>query len=491
MKKVFAVVALWLTAFSAPLFAQGDIIRYEPLVSYSIPQLDSIVNAFGAPQGLINIEYAVDIYKVWYTTPYKHPDSLVQVTGAVAFPVGYNCDPPLGCYMHGTASNRTNVPSYQSSELLLGVLGAAQGYALTLPDYLGLGDSDTTVPVHPYINEFSQANTSLNSIRAALNLMDTLGMGTYNDQLFLFGYSQGGFSTVATQKLIEQEYSNEFTITASAPMSGAFDLIEAQTDLIVSDSVYATPGYLPYIFLSYLTMYDNLAAMWDIEDVLVPPYDTLIPPLFYSGTNGIGYINGQCEPVPRDMVDSTIMADFENDSLHPFRLALAENDLIRGWVPQVPTKLFYCNGDEQVTYLNSVNAYNYWNDNGAPSVEMQDYGDLTHGGCIQLAMLGALSYFNTFKEDCLTGIAEAGSQFNFTMFPNPAQQQVQLHIPSAAQHHNLQLRVYDLSGKVMKRKQVNSGVNTLNISGLSTGMYHLQVLNGSGMQVTKKLVIIE
>ena len=45
-----------------------------------------------------------------------------------------------------------------------------------------------------------------------------------NEQLFLTGYSQGGHACMATQKKLEEEYTNQFTITASSPMSGAYDI---------------------------------------------------------------------------------------------------------------------------------------------------------------------------------------------------------------------------------------------------------------------------
>ena len=43
-----------------------------------------------------------------------------------------------------------------------------------------------------------------------------------NGQLFLMGYSHGGHVTMALHRELEQYHANEITITASAPMAGAY-----------------------------------------------------------------------------------------------------------------------------------------------------------------------------------------------------------------------------------------------------------------------------
>ena len=47
-----------------------------------------------------------------------------------------------------------------------------------------------------------------------------------NNQLFLAGYSAGGYATVATHRTMQQQYPGEFTVTAAAPAAGAYDMYE-------------------------------------------------------------------------------------------------------------------------------------------------------------------------------------------------------------------------------------------------------------------------
>ena len=66
----------------------------------------------------------------------------------------------------------------------------------------------------------------------------------FNEQLFLEGYSEGGYVTMAAVKEIEENLSHEFNITMSFPMAGAYDLSGVLVDLMLSEEVYPDPYYL-------------------------------------------------------------------------------------------------------------------------------------------------------------------------------------------------------------------------------------------------------
>lgn len=86
---------------------------------------------------------------------------------------------------------------------------------MSLPDYLGLGDSPGR---HLYCHSKTEATASIDLY--VLQKLCQLKNVLYNDQLFIFGYSQGGHAAMATTREIQLNHSDEFTITASAPMSG-------------------------------------------------------------------------------------------------------------------------------------------------------------------------------------------------------------------------------------------------------------------------------
>ena len=474
---------------SCTISSVAQTLTVEKLAEFSVQQVDSMIAVAVPIPGIIQAQYPVDLYKVTYLTPYRHPDSLVQASGAVAIPVGSECEFPLVGYGHGTQANRYNVASNMAGgQWDVNTIFASTGYAVAMPDYLGLGDADPSVIIHPYTHSFSQSNTMINALRTARHVCDTADVNL-NGQVFLYGYSQGGGTTVVTVKEIQENYPEEFGIAGSAPMSGAYDLIDAQVDLIASDSVYPTPGYLPYILLGYQSMYPELFD--GPSDILKAPYDSLIPPLFYDGNHGIGYINGVCTPVPKQIVLDSVVNEFLNDSLHPLRVRLRENDMIRDWFPTSPMKLFYCHGDDQVTYLNSETAYDYWVAQGADTalLEKQNFGDLDHGGCAPLAILAGKDYFDNLRQDCFTGVEEPTSRLEMSVFPNPAKSFVTIALKNSTQEDGY-IQLVDATGRSVKWQEIASKTTNvqLPIQDLAPGMYILRVQAGSATSFQRLIV---
>lgn len=355
----------------------------------TVDEVYELLADLGVNESMVDLNYEVDFYRVEYKTLHPNGDS-VDVTGALCLPSNLDCPLPLNSYQHGTTSKKTKAPSYQSTESSLGVLYASAGYASVMPDYIGLGDSEGT---HLYVHAASEASTSLDLIQAAHTLQDELGY-ELNDQLFLWGYSQGGHATMALHRLIETEYSDVYTVTACAPMSGPYDISGAQAGVITSDQPYPTPGYLPYVVLSYQAAYGNIYE--SLDEVFLPEYAAIIPELF-NGNYGMGYINDQFPDVPSEMVLPAVLDDFQNNPNHPLRLALADND-VYDWAPLAPTHLYYCNADDQVTYLNSIVALDTMLFNGSTAVEAFDGGPFDHGVCAPFAMLAGYNFFESLRE---------------------------------------------------------------------------------------------
>ena len=98
------------------------------------------------------------------------------------------------------------------------------GYIVTMSDFIGLGEGEG---IRQYMHAQAEATATIDLMFAWYLANDMLGTPT-NDQLFLFGYSQGGHATMATVKEIGANYSEELTITASAPMAGPYSMSEIQ-----------------------------------------------------------------------------------------------------------------------------------------------------------------------------------------------------------------------------------------------------------------------
>ncbi|MFT5184622.1 MAG: hypothetical protein ACI84C_001754 [Flavobacteriales bacterium] len=380
---------LFICAIALNINTQAQVISQELVQHLDLDQIEEVLTEFGLPVDILPLQYEVDFYKINYMTLHPNGDS-VMVSGALCLPTGVTCPLPLSSYQHGTMAKKTNAPSHMVGEGDLGILYASVGYAMVLADYIGLGDSED---FHPYVHAESEANTCLDLIRAAYDLQEELEY-SLNDQLFIWGYSQGGHATAALQRKIEVEYPNDFSITASAPMSGPYDISGAQAEVITSDEIYPTPGYLPYVVLSYNEVYGTLFE--ELEDVFLPEYAAIIPDLF-DGTHSMAEINAAFPDIPNQALLPAVLEAYESDPMHPIRVALEANNVLN-WAPEAPTNIYYCEADDQVSYLNSEVAYEAYTANGSTTVNLFNGGDYDHGGCAPLAMLAGFSFFQTLVE---------------------------------------------------------------------------------------------
>jgi len=364
---------------------QSQLVSTTLLDSYSVTEIEEIASDLGVPNGVLPIAYGVDYYRIEYQTMHPNGES-VLVSGGLALPQGITCPRPIASYQHGTTTERYGVPGYQNSEALLGVLYSSGGYVVTLPDYIGLGSSDL---FHLYVHAESQASTGLDLIRLATEELNNELNYTWDGQLFLFGYSQGGHATMALHKSIEEDFSDEFTVTASAPMSGPYDISGAQTDYLLEDVPFSFSGFLPYVTIAYQNAYGNLYN--SLDEIFIEPYASNLPDLF-DGTNSIGYISSQLPAIPSQMLVPEVYEAFQTDPNHFLRQALEDND-VYDWAPTAPTRLYYCTEDEQVSFNNSLVALETMIANGSTSVDALNGGALDHGECAPLALLGGFFFF--------------------------------------------------------------------------------------------------
>lgn len=199
--------------------------RYELVGHYDVDRLNKILTVDTPKFAGIKVAYTparngVNLYRVTYTSVIPEMNDKPTVTsGLLALPDTKSDKPlPLVSYQHGTVYGRHEVPSFadESPETQLMIAQfAGQGYALIGADYFGLGIS--TEP-EGYLVKASQQQACLDLLKAARGVLDH--MGTKTDKLYLAGWSQGGFVTMAfLEKLESLGQTVDGAATASAPLS--------------------------------------------------------------------------------------------------------------------------------------------------------------------------------------------------------------------------------------------------------------------------------
>lgn len=375
---------------------RGEIIYDNLLSTVKAEYLKSLVDAYNMSTELKNnLIYDVDVYKIVYRT-LSPEGKIISASGALFIPKGKDNLSLLSIH-HGTQTNRYKVGSVNPFYSVEGFIGASLGYYTLVPDYIGLGESnsfDGSNIIHPYHHAKSSANAVIDFIRASITKARTLNK-KLNGQIFLIGYSEGGYVTLAAHREIEQHYSNEMTVTASAPMAGAYDLY-LTSQIILKNKNYDQPSFLAFLIVAYNDIYG-----WNaINSIFNSPYAEKIPQLF-DGTKTTQEINAALtndltKLFKEDFLNAfNSLSDSNNIIAKKFISALKENSLI-DWVPRAPIKLFHGDADEYVPYENSLKAKDYFTSHGA-NVELITIKNGTHLTAAEPSIIEAITWLESLR----------------------------------------------------------------------------------------------
>jgi pimeloyl-ACP methyl ester carboxylesterase len=372
-----------------PSATRGKLLSVIQSNTLSTLQLALIFSFGGIP---VTPRYNVREYKIVYETitPLGAPTT---ASGALLLPENTGGPLPLVSYQHGTIVQTNDAPSSMniSGEVTLGVAFATTGYAAAVPDYLGLGDSPG---FHSYHHARSEATACIDLLRAVKTLCATNGF-PLSDRLFLCGYSQGGHATMALLRELEAYHTNEFTVTACAPMAGAYDLSGVTTTNFLSGNPQPNPYYFLYLLAAYQEVYHLAQTLADLLDSS-SNYDKTLPPLLDGNTSG-SQINRAMPLDPVQILKPEYLTAFRANPRHPLRLALEENDLFR-WVPHAPMRLYHCAADQDVVIANSEVALASFHSLGATQVELIDPAPTQdHGGCVEPSLVQVKAWFDSLR----------------------------------------------------------------------------------------------
>ena len=175
----------------------------------------------------------------------------------------------------------------------------------------------------------------------------------FNGKLFLAGYSEGGYSTMAAHKAIESDGLDGFNLIASFPGAGAYDLSGMQ-EHIFSLQDYNDPHYLAYMARAYQIEYDENDLL---TDFFKEPYASRIPGLF-DGQKGADEINAQLTSKVSDLIQEDMLNNIHTNPEYDYlENAFVENSLT-DWSPKVQMFMYHGLSDATVPYQNSVDTYN-------------------------------------------------------------------------------------------------------------------------------------
>ena len=92
---------------------------------------------------------------------------------------------------------------------------------------------------------------------------------------------------MAATRELQLNHAAEFTVTASAPLSGPHDLSGVMRGVILSDSTFKAPYFVPMLLTSYNYAYGGQTTLFSPDFAMLPPYNTTLPPLFDGNSQSV------------------------------------------------------------------------------------------------------------------------------------------------------------------------------------------------------------
>lgn len=313
--------------------------------------------------GLV-VKSDVDIHKLTYKTTFKNGN--IQASGLVCLPKTAG-NYPILCFQNGTNTLHSEAPTENPKSDLLSILEsvAAMGFIVVIPDYIGFGASSQLS--HPYLHAESTTQSILDMLRAVneFGSQEKIVAKPTKD-LFIFGYSQGGWSTMQLQKSIEKNYSSEFNLIASSCAAGPYS-ITYMNEFITGKTDYPMPYFLTYL----LNGYSATGLITNpISDFIQAPYAAKIAGL-YDGKHSGGTINSELTTKMATLLTAEYRTGFATDAKFTgIRSAFIANS-IEPWLVTTPTRLYHGANDEFIPVSLSQKMLADFKTKGVPDDKMK------------------------------------------------------------------------------------------------------------------------
>ena len=372
MNKIKSYLLLFLLLFSCnnqDELTRAYIDTYTKLFSISKENILEIVQ--NSEYGNLNeyLQYDISLYTITYNTTYKGQN--IKASGLVAFPDTDQGMPILN-FNHGTTSLHADAPTEDLIQYSFFSNAASAGYIFVIPDYLGFGVSDNIV--HPYYRSDITGQTIVDMIRAAKELAAIEGYN-FNGDVFLSGYSEGGFATMSAHYNMEKNNYSGLNLVASAPASGGYD-ITGMLDYFISKETYHVPYYIAYVAMGYKTSYD-----WSLplSSIFNEPYASIIPEYFNGKYSGYE-INSVLSDDMSELLTSNFINNIYTDADLKIIVDAFEENSLDQWIPKNKMIMYHGTDDITVPYQNSVDTYNNFISLGADknTIEFIDLNGENH-----------------------------------------------------------------------------------------------------------------
>lgn len=355
MKKIYFPAIF---VFILSLFFQTDLrsqiefknvssgVKYQFIGTYGISRLDSILTVEAAVFSPLDVSYtkaenSVKLYRVIYNSVIPELNNKpTTASGLIAIPETGKNKMPVVSYQHGTVFSKTEAPSNPEESMetkLMIAQFSGQGYILIAADYFGKGQSPEP---DSYQVKASTQQSCLDMLKASEEVLKA--MNIQQGQLFLSGWSMGGWSTLLFLQKLE---SLDIPVTAAASACTPTDIFALVNRWIYApketDAIWL-PGILALQLNSYSVYYELPGLM---ESAIKPEYQQATLDFYQNKISFKDFYSKTTSKVA-DYLKPEFIASGSNSDNRYWQI-IQDNNSYR-WRSHTTLNLYYGDADEAV-----------------------------------------------------------------------------------------------------------------------------------------------
>ena len=314
-----------ITARLVNLVGLGEFKQAVLLKTVSTADITAAMDLAGSSALRATPRYGVQAYRLTYVTQDGQANPILASALVTLPQKPLGALSPLLSYQHGTIKLDAEAPSNLVDTAGPEVILASLGYIVLSADYVGYGASKGAP--HPYLLSGPSAAAVIDLMTAAKYWRQTQQL-LDNQQLFLAGYSEGGYVTMATHRALQ-----------------------AGTSTHRRDIVSVVPGAGPYnVGLTLDEALKIVAQQYPLLGAVLNPGFLR----YLSDADRQNVSNLLLQQLLGSSADVTFMPTFLDNYMADDRTSIGIMSDVYDWGPEAPVHLFHGRDDLTVSYLNAT-----------------------------------------------------------------------------------------------------------------------------------------
>ncbi len=313
-----------------------------------------------------NVKSGVNVYLVEYNTSFEGEN--IVASGIIAVPATSG-DYPVLSFQRGTSVLYSEAPTKnylfdmnnpENSTALVESM-ASMGFVVVIADYPGFGSSESVF--HPYLEKDNTLPCLTDLLAATEEFLDKDEIeAKMNGDLYIAGYSQGGWCTMQLLKELESDPIENFDLQAASCGAGPYNLTQMNS-IVMNQTTFPMPYYFAYLLYAYQ---QHGLITNSLDDLFAEEYAAKIPNLFNFETSG-GDINAALSKNIAELFQADYIDGYDSSSEYVTVQNSLDYNSVDPWNIQTPTMMFHGDADVYVPYALSEDFYTHCRNLGTSS----------------------------------------------------------------------------------------------------------------------------